>query len=113
MPVSVGCSPGAAPIRVGSPLAGRPRYRSTPTDRATYTASVDAHPVPAPVLRCSRRPSSARSPSDGMRLDIAPLVVLPLAAPPASVPIDCLNLGVQSKAQGILKTLRLLCLFCG
>jgi hypothetical protein len=31
-----------------------------------------------------------------MRLNIDLLVVLPLAVPPASVPIECLNLGVQS-----------------
>jgi hypothetical protein len=37
-----------------------------------------------------------------MRLNIDLLVVLPLAVPPASVPIECLNLGVQSSSFVIL-----------
>src|SRR5215470_10484569 len=98
MPVSVGCSPGAVWILVGSPLAGHPLYQLAPPDRATYTVVADAHPALLPALRYFHNFSSARPPSDGMRPDIALLVFLPLAAPPASVPIGCLNLGVQSTA---------------
>src|SRR5215510_2002739 len=82
MPVSVGCSPGAVWILVGSPLAGHPLYQLAPADRATYTAVADAHPALLPALRYFHNFLSARPPSDGMRSDIALLVFLPLAAPP-------------------------------